>query len=63
MSIIQKIRKFFIEVVLELKKVSWSTRTELIDSTKVVLLSSLLFGIFIGTADFLLSKFLELIIR
>jgi len=63
MAVIQKVRGFISEVVVELKKVSWSTRSEVIDSTKVVLLSSLLLGIFIGITDFILSRFLEFIIR
>lgn len=58
-----KIQKFFSEVTVELKKVSWSTRQELVDATWIVLLSSLFLGIFIGCTDFVLSKFLGLIIR
>ena len=62
-SMIGKIKKFVTETVLELKKVSWSTRKELIDSTWVVLVSSFFLGIFIGAIDFALSKAVELIIR
>ena len=57
-----KIGTFFNEVVVELKKVSWTTRQELIDSTWIVLLSSAFLGILIGVVDFVLSKFLGLII-
>lgn len=57
------IKKFIAEVTVELKKVSWSTRTELIDSTWVVIISSAFLGLFIGIVDFSLSKFLGLIIR
>ena len=60
---IEKIRKFVLEVVAELKKVSWSTRQEVIDATWLVLLSSAFLGVFIGGTDFVLSKFLTLIIR
>jgi len=58
-----KTRKFFAEVVVELKKVAWPTKRELIDATWVVVLSSFFLGIFIAGTDFLLSKFLGLIIR
>ena len=34
---IAQIQKFTSEVIVELKKVSWSTRQELIDSTLIVL--------------------------
>ncbi len=58
-----KIKKFVEEVVVELKKVSWSTRKEVIDATWIILISSVCLGLFIGGTDFVLSKFLEIIIR
>ena len=58
-----KVQKFVSEVIVELKKVSWSTRNELIDATWIVIISALLLGLFIGLADFILSKLLEIIIR
>ena len=60
---IGKIRKFIGEVVAELKKVSWSTRRDLIDSTWVVIISSAILGVFIGTSDFVLSKLVELLFK
>jgi len=58
-----KIKKFILEVTIELKKVAWSTRKELIDATKIVLVSSFFLGLFIGLTDFALSRLLGLIIR
>ncbi len=60
---IGKIKKFITEVVVELKKVSWSTKKELIDATWIVLISSALLGVYIGATDFVLSKFLAVIVR
>lgn len=60
---IGKVQKFVSEVTVELKKVSWSTRRELIDSTWIILISSACLGVFIAFVDFALSKILELIIR
>ena len=57
------IRKFVGEVVAELKKVSWSTRRDLIDSTWVVLISSAILGVFIGVTDFVLSKLVGLLFK
>ncbi len=57
------IRKFISEVIVELKKVSWSTRSELIESTQVVLLSTAFLGIFIAVVDIVISKFVGVIIR
>lgn len=56
-------QKFFSEVVTELKKVSWSTRQELIDAAWVVIVSSFVLGIYIGVIDLALSRLLALIIR
>ena len=57
-----KIKKFFSEVVVELKKVSWSTRKEIIDSTWLIIISTFFLGGFIGLTDFVLSKLIGLII-
>ena len=58
-----KITKFFSEVVVELKKVSWSTRSELIQSTQVVLLSTALLGIFIAVVDIVISQLVGVVIK
>jgi len=54
-----KIVQFVKEAKIELKKVKWPTRTELIDSTKVVLATSFLLAAFIGGIDFLLSQLIN----
>ena len=51
-----KIIQFVKEAKIELKKVKWPNRKELIDSTKVVLVTSFLLAAFIGGIDFLLSQ-------
>lgn len=58
-----KPRKFFAEVAGELKKVNWTSRKELIDATWIVVISSLLLGLFIGFTDFILSRLLAIIIH
>ena len=60
---IARIQKFIGEVIAEMKKVSWTTRRELIDSTLIVILSSFLLGIFVGVIDFAFSKGVAVIIR
>lgn len=44
----------------ELKKVVWPTRQEVIKLTTVVILISLLVGLFLGGIDFFLTKLLNL---
>ena len=56
------IRKFYKETIAELRKVSWPTRSEAINLTKVVLVVVLLMGAFLGILDYLFTKLFGLII-
>jgi len=58
-----KVVKFVNEVKIELKKVSWSTRRELINSTIVVIVSVAILAVFIGLCDLLWSNGINFIIR
>ncbi|MDP3142508.1 MAG: preprotein translocase subunit SecE [Candidatus Omnitrophota bacterium] len=58
-----KIQKFINEVIVELGKVSWSTRDELISATWVVILSTAILAVFIFVVDSALSKILSSLIR
>ena len=62
-QIVQRVRSFVGEVKSEMDKVSWPTRTELVGSTAVVFVSVILLALFIGTCDFLLSKFIQILMR
>ena len=54
---------FLREVRDELKKVVWPTRDEIIRLTGVVILVSLLVGVFLGGADFILTKLVGILIN
>lgn len=54
---------FLKEVNDELKKVTWPTQQEVIRLTAVVILVSVAVGLFIGGADFVLTKVLETILK
>jgi preprotein translocase subunit SecE len=56
----QSTRIFVGEMVGELQKASWPTRTELRDSTVVVILASLLLGLFTSISDFSLYQVVDL---
>ena len=60
---IAKIKKFIGEVLAEMKKVSWTTRRELVDSTLIVIFSSFLLGLFVGVIDFAFSKGVAVIVK
>lgn len=50
---------FMIDLVNELKKISWPTKKETIKLTVVVLTISLIVGAYLGIIDILLTKMLE----
>ncbi len=51
-----RIREFFQEVKLELKKVVFPTKKEVIGSTWVVIISVLIAAFFLGIVDMALAK-------
>ena len=55
--------KFVSEVKMELTKVSWSTRRELINSTIVVIISVAILAVFIGVCDLIWSNLINFVIR
>jgi preprotein translocase subunit SecE len=63
MNIIEKPVNFVKEVRVELGKVAWSTRQELIDSTIVVITITAILTVFIGIIDLALSKFLSILFK
>ncbi len=56
-------RAFLEEVRVELAKCSWPERSELLESTVVVIVSCLLLATFVGISDGLLMQLMGLIIR
>jgi preprotein translocase subunit SecE len=56
-----KVVGFFNDVKLEMGKVSWSTRDELIGSTIVVIVSLAILSVFIGICDVILSAAVNII--
>jgi preprotein translocase subunit SecE len=55
----EKIKNFLSETRAEMRKVTWPTRDELIESTKIVIIATFVVTIFIGIID----QILTLIIR
>jgi preprotein translocase subunit SecE len=53
---------FFREARVELKKVKWPTRKELLASTAMVILLALLAALYLGIVDFVLIKIIRLVI-
>ena len=63
MQFFRRTRLFFSEMVGELQKASWPTKTELRDYTIVVITASVLLGVFTSISDFSLVQFVDLFTR
>ena len=54
---------FLKETREELKKVVWPGREQVIQSTIIVILASLIVGLFLGVLDFVFTKLIEIIVK
>lgn len=55
MDKIRELFQFFRDAAEELKKVSWLTRTQMMASTWLVILLVIVFSVFVGLLDFLIT--------
>jgi preprotein translocase subunit SecE len=60
---IERLKAFLQETRTEIKKVTWPTKQELKDSTRVVIIASILLTAFIGAVDQILSRIVKLIFQ
>ncbi len=60
---LERIKNFFREVRAEFRKVVFPTREELIGSTWVVIISSIIVAVFLGVVDLILTRFVQYILR
>ena len=58
---IERFKNYLAETRVELKKVTWPTRGEIKDATRVVIVASLLLTVFIGVVDQILSGIVKLV--
>lgn len=58
---IERIKTYLAETRTELKKVTWPSRQDLIDSTRVVIIATLIMTVFIGLVDQVLSRIIKLV--
>ncbi len=57
----KKVIQFFSESYAELKKVVWPSRDEVASSTRVVIVSVVIFALVLGIVDFVLLAGIDLI--
>ena len=57
----KRIVQFFQDSAAEMKKVVWPSRDEVTASTRVILVSTVLFAIVLGIVDYILFRGLDLL--
>ncbi len=57
----KKLVKYFKECRLEMKKVAWPNKATIVSSTKIVIITTIVFAVLLGLADFLLLKAVSLL--
>jgi preprotein translocase subunit SecE len=62
MNAVDKTRNFLRDVRVEMSKVNWPSRDQLVSSTGVVIVLVFLFTIFIGIVDRIISTIIEKLI-
>jgi preprotein translocase subunit SecE len=60
---LNRIREFFREVKIEIKKVVFPAKDELIGSTWVVIITVIIISLFLGIVDLGLSKLVRMALR
>jgi preprotein translocase subunit SecE len=60
-NIFKRIKSYLIDVKGELKKVTWPSRADVQKTTIAVLISSLIFGVYLWGADVVFYYFFEMI--
>jgi preprotein translocase subunit SecE len=63
MGIVTRIREFVQEVLAEFRKVTWPSRDELVNSTSIVIVVTVVLAFFLGAVDIGLTKLVERILR
>jgi len=58
----EKIIGFFTDVLKEMEKVTWPSQEELMESTKIVIVVSLVIAVFAWVVDFAVSEALKAIL-
>ena len=63
MSFLTRAREFIREVLVEFRKVTWPSRQELVNSTTVVIVVTVVLAFFLGAVDIGLARIVERILR
>jgi preprotein translocase subunit SecE len=59
----EKLKNYLLETKVELKKVTWPKVRELKESTRVVIVATMIMTFFIGVVDLILNRIIQLVFR
>ena len=62
MGAIGRVREFVQEVLAEFRRVTWPTREQLVNSTVVVIIVTVVLAFFLGAVDIALARVVEWIL-
>ena len=62
-GLIGRVTEFVQDVLAEFRKVTWPSRAELINSTAVVIVVTVVLAFFLGGVDIVLARVVERILR
>ena len=62
-SVVERSRTFVDEVVTETKKITWPSREDLLESTRVVIVTVIILSIILGITDWMLGMAMKFILR
>jgi len=63
MQFVTRIKEFVREVLAEFRKVTWPSRQQLVNSTAVVIVVTVVVAFFLGGVDIVLARIVEGILR
>jgi preprotein translocase subunit SecE len=63
MGVVTRVREFIREVTAEFRKVTWPSRAELVNSTSVVIVVTVVLAFFLGGVDIGLARIVERVLR
>ncbi len=63
MGFVTRVREFSAEVLAEFRKVTWPSREELVNSTVVVIVVTVVLAFFLGGVDIGLARIVEKVLR
>ena len=63
MQAVTRIKEFVQDVLVEFRKVTWPSRQELVNSTAVVIVVTIVLAFFLGGVDIVLTRLVERILH